>query len=234
MPRFSVILVEPKYQGNIGSVARVMKNFGFGDMVLVKPPEIGPEARAKSMHGIGILRKSARVDDFSGLMGKFDFLVATSAIIGANKNPLRTPVKPEGLANAIRANGKIGLVFGREDYGLFNGEIEQCDLLVSIPASPKYPTLSLPQSVGIILYELTRLRMGEKLRGQKHKKLGKTEKRVLLEKFDHLVDLLYVGDFQNKLVKKTFRQLLGRAFVSGREAFTLIGLFRRVGESIKT
>lgn len=233
MPEFSIVLVEPKYPSNIGRVARVMKNFGFSKLILVNPPELDAKARTRSMHGLDVLKKAKKVNSLIELKKEFHFLVATSAIVGTDRNALRTPVKPEELATAINTDGKIGLVFGREDIGLLNEEIEQCDLFVSIPSDSKYPTLSLPQSVGIILYELTRLKLRESIKGKKYQKMGKTGKRVLLEKFDHLADLLYYNEFDNKLVKKTFRQLLGRAFISGREAFTLIGLFRRLGEKVE-
>jgi tRNA C32,U32 (ribose-2'-O)-methylase TrmJ len=55
MPEYSIILVEPKYEGNIGSIARVMKNFGFQNLVLINPPKLGSEARRMSMHGLDVL-----------------------------------------------------------------------------------------------------------------------------------------------------------------------------------
>ena len=90
MLEFSVIFVEPVYQGNIGSVARVMKNFGFKELVLVNPPEITGEARAMAMHAQEVLGNAKILKNFSDLQGKFDFLIATSAVIASDKNPLRT------------------------------------------------------------------------------------------------------------------------------------------------
>ncbi|MFH0860164.1 MAG: RNA methyltransferase [Candidatus Altiarchaeota archaeon] len=232
MAEFSVILVGAKYEGNVGSVARVMKNFGLSDLILVDPPELSREARQKAMHAQEILKGVREYDSLDQLKHEFDFLVGTSAITGTDKNSLRVPIRPWGLANALQGKGRVGLVFGREDYGLSNEEIRLCDVFVTIPADRKYPTLSLPQSVGIILYELSRLKYADKAKGMKFREFSKKEKEVLLEKFDGLADMLYEGDFENRLVKKTFRQLIGRAFIAGREAYTLIGLFRKSAERI--
>lgn len=234
MADFSVILVEPLYEGNIGSVARVMKNFGFEDLVLVKPPKVGSEARRMSMHGIDVLKKARNAESLEALAQEFDFLVATTAILASDTNSMRSPVTPENLAEALKTRGKVGLVFGREDHGLYNSEISLCDMLVSIPANPDYPTLNLCQAVAIILYELKRL---ENLRSVRRRKkfriLGGVEKKVLLEKYDSVVDEVLGGDYEKGLAKRTFRNLLGRSFISGREAFTLIGVFRKTSERIK-
>jgi TrmH family RNA methyltransferase len=235
MVAFSVILVEPKYEGNVGAVARVMKNFGFEDLVLVNPPTLGRDARRMSMHGLDVLEKARMFRSLKELTPDFDFLVATSAVSATDRNSIRSPVTPEHLAESLKTSGKVGLVFGREDYGLFNDEISFCDILVSIPANPDYPTLNVVQSVAIILYELRRQ---EYLLAVKNKKkfrrLSKVEKNVLVLKYDEVVDLILEGDYERRLAKKTFRSLIGRAFISGREAFTLIGVFRKVREKIQS
>ena len=227
MAEFALVLVEPKYDGNIGSVARVMKNFGFGRLVLVNPPRIGKEARKNAMHALDVLLSAEKFKTLSEVKKEFDFLVATSAIVAGNRNALRIPVTPEALENAVDAEGSVGVVFGREDHGLRNEEILLCDMIVNIPSNPDYPTLNVAQSVGVILYELSRQRMRSTRTGKKFADLSAKEKEVLLENFDSLVESLYGMDFDRMIVKKTFRQLIGRAFISGREAMTLIGLFKR-------
>ncbi len=233
MASFTVILVEPRYEGNVGSVARVMKNFGFGDLVLVNPPEIGREARAMAMHGRDILDDVRVVDGFGVLGEEFDFLVATTAVVASDKNPLRTPIFPGDLRSSLDFDGRVGLVFGREDYGLYNEEIGLCDLIVSIPTSREYPTLNLSHSVAVILYEISKQKLESGRR--KLKKLRRAdlvEKQVLLDKFDSFVDQVHSREQDARMAKKTFRQLIGRAFISGRESFTLIGLFRRASKKM--
>jgi len=231
MVEFFVVLVKPKYQGNVGSVARLMKNFGFRELVLVKPPKLEGEARAMAMHGLDILKGAKVLKDFGELKDRFDFLVATSAVIAGDSNAMRSPVTPEELGNSLDLDGKVGILFGREDTGLSNDEIKECDMLVTIPASDDYPTLNLSQSVAIILYEISKLSGRKRLR--KFRQAKKIEKDIMLKKFNALVDAVYREDFRRRVAKKTFKQLIGRAFISGLEATTLIGVFRKAFERKK-
>jgi len=231
MVEFFVVLVKPKYQGNVGSVARLMKNFGFRELVLVKPPKLEGEARAMAMHGLDILKGAKVLKDFGELKDRFDFLVATSAVIAGDSNAMRSPVTPEELGNSLDLDGKVGILFGREDTGLSNDEIKECDMLVTIPASDDYPTLNLSQSVAIILYEISKLSGRKRLR--KFRQAKKIEKDIMLKKFNALVDAVYREDFRRRVAKKTFKQLMGRAFISGLEATTLIGVFRKASERKK-
>jgi len=230
---FYIVLIEPRYEGNVGGVARVMKNFGFRNLVLVNPCKLDKEARQKAMHGLDILKSAKHYKDFAELASEFDFLVGTTAKTAGDGNVLRTPVYPEELRNALDKKGKIALLFGREDYGLVNEEIDVCDMLVTIPADPDYTTLNLTQSVGIILYEMKKEQMKLKNSRKKLTQLDADRKRVLLSYYDQVVDGILDQKFNSDLSKKTFRQLIGRAFISGREASTLIGLFRRTSERLK-
>lgn len=228
-----MILVEPRYDGNVGSVARVMRNFGFEDLVLVAPPQIGPEGRRNSMHARDLLEKAVVRESFDEVVGDYDFLVGTTAKVAKDGNTLRTPVFPEELVNAVDAKGKVGLVFGREDYGLLNEELERCDMQVTIPANPEYPTLNLAMSVGVILYGLSSEINKKKATGKKFRELSGKQKEILLKFYEGIVDEIYDREYENSLAKKTFRQLIGRAFISGRESQTLTGLLRKAGDKIK-
>jgi len=230
---FHIILVEPRYEGNVGGVARVMKNFGFKNLALVNPCKLDKEARQMSMHALDILKSAKRYDSFGEMTSDYDVIVGTTAKSAGDANVRRTPVYPEELANALDRKGRVSLVFGREDYGLSNEEIDACDMLVSIPANPEYSTLNLTQSVGIILYELAKQNMKLKNKNKKFKLVDQERKRILLQYYDRLADETRETDFDKSLAKKTFRQLIGRAFISGREASTLIGLFRKSWEKIR-
>ncbi|HHQ44684.1 MAG TPA: RNA methyltransferase [Candidatus Altiarchaeales archaeon] len=232
MVRFKVVLVEPKYQGNIGSVARVMKNFGFNDLILVNPPRIEGEARAMSMHALDVLENATVVENLRDVDRYCDFKVSTSAITAGDSNALRSPVFPEELAKALDSDGNIGIVFGREDYGLYNEEVLECDMQVTIPANQEYPTLNLAQSVAVILYELSRSEHRKRAGKRKFRELDGERKRVLYEMVDGMVDEVFDDDWTRELNKKSMKQVFGRAFVSGREAQTLIGLFRNAGEKL--
>ncbi|MFH1722570.1 MAG: RNA methyltransferase [Candidatus Altiarchaeota archaeon] len=230
MKNLYIVLVEPKYEGNIGSVARVMKNFGFEKLVLVNPPQIGRDARKMSMHGLNILMDAKTYPSFNEMKKDFDFLVATTAKAGGDSNFHRKPIPLDKLNP--RTSGKIAILFGREDYGLLTKELRACDLQVFIPANPEYSTLNLSQSVGIFCYELSKKEMAGKIKAKKFKAAGPVERKVLQDKFEQIVDSVYDHNYENQLIKKTFRHVLGRSFVSGKEVYNLIGLFRRIGTRI--
>ena len=227
-----IVLVEPRYDGNVGSVARVMANFGFKNLAILNPPAIGPHGRRNSMHAKDLMMGARLFTDFSEIVDEYDFLVGTSAKIGGDGNTLRTPIFIEDLSNALEVDGKIAILFGREDYGLHNEEIECCDILSTIPTHHIYPTLNLAQSVGVVAYELSKQKNRLKYKKKKFQKAEKINKDIMLRYFDMLVDKVYERDFEGDLGKKTLRSLIGRAFISGREAKTLTGTFRKSGELI--
>ncbi|MDP6548053.1 MAG: RNA methyltransferase, partial [Candidatus Woesearchaeota archaeon] len=157
----SIILIEPKRQENLGAIARSMKNFGFENLVLVNPKcKIGKSAIKVAKHGKSILDK-VKIKDFSYLK-RFDYLIGTSAILGTDYNIPRNAINAEQLADRLsnikqknsKSKLKIGILIGRESIGLKNQEINLCDILVSIPASKKYPTLNISHACSIVLYEL--------------------------------------------------------------------------------
>ena len=104
---FHIVLVEPRYDGNVGSVARVMKNFGFRNLVVVNGPEIGPEGRKNSMHALDIVQSAVKLKRFDEVLERFDIVVGTSAKTGGDSNHLRTPVFPEELATRCIPRGRL-------------------------------------------------------------------------------------------------------------------------------
>ncbi len=218
------VLVEPKYQGNIGACARAAKNFGFEGIAIVKGPKIGSEARRYSMHALDLLMKTERYASFDEMRSEFDYAVACTGIkAGHDENFVRLGCTPKELRQKLAlVNGKIALVFGREDIGLTNEEIEKCDIAVTIPTSEKCPSMNLSHALAVVLYELSGIEKG-RIRLATRKETG-------------IVDGLFAGliekaDLQKKeTVKLIMRRIMARAVLSGREAHTLIGLLKGISE----
>src|SRR3990170_1202770 len=211
MSAVRVVLVEPKNEGNVGAVARAMRNFDVADLVLVRPCPIGDEARKRAMHGADVLEAARAVETFEeGLRGA-DLVVGTSG-------------PPRDLASKVAAmDGTLALVFGREDFGLLEEEIRACDLLVTIPASEDYPILNLSHAATILLYELFAGRPSRRPR----RKASGLEKDRLLEALGDLMEATDYPAHKRSRTKVMFRRLMGRAVPSAWEFHALMGVLQR-------
>jgi TrmH family RNA methyltransferase len=221
-----IILVEPETAGNIGAVARSMKNFDLRDLWIVNPKTpLNIEARAFAMHGYDILAKARNVKKLNRALKGLDLVVGTSAIAATSRSNLaRVPITPTQLAAKIHASkGSVGILFGRESSGLSNKEVEKCDFLVTIPASRTYNVLNLASAASIIFYELFQKRtrrIGPPIASE-------VVKVRMLSQFDQLVKRSGVQQHKRKLAQRSFRNVISRSFISRREASLLLGVLRR-------
>jgi len=220
----AIILIEPENPGNIGAVARVMKNFGFSSLILVNPKcKIDQEARNRAKWANDILKKAKIVKK----MPKMHTLVATTSQLGTDYNIPRSPITPEQLAEKINVNKKIGIVFGREGSGLNNKEIEACDFVVTIPNHKKYPTMNLSHSVAVILYEL--FKGNQERIGEQIKIADKKDKEHLLKLINSKLDKMeFATASKRKTQKIIWKRIIGKSFLTKREAFALMGFFKKL------
>ena len=229
--RVRVVLVEPEKPGNIGAVARSMKNFNLYDLWIVnsKTP-LTLEARAFATHGYDVLTRAKKVKTLKQGLRNLDLVVGTSSIVATSKSNLaRVPVTPFELARRISTfKGNMGILFGRESSGLSNEEVEACDFIVTIPASGKYNVLNIASAASIVFYELFRARTAR--RGPML--ASKAVKVRLLLQFGRLVNLTGVQRHKRRLVQRSFRNIISRSFMTRREASLLLGVFRRASAKL--
>lgn len=227
MVRLRVILVEPKYQGNVGAVARLCKNFGADELVLVAPPPLGEEAKKRSMHAWDWLKTAPVFEEFEEALAGVDYLVGTTAKVPpSDKRFLRNPVDAPELPGMLKSrSGTVGLAFGREDFGLLTPELELCDLTVTIPTSDEYRSLNLSHAVGIVLYEFFRHAQNEPTKTTR--KMDGTMRDNLYDMWDLYIESLGLPDHKVTISKRVVRKLLGRAVPSSWEFFVLMGLLHR-------
>jgi tRNA/rRNA methyltransferase len=231
MPRIRVVLVEPKNEGNVGAVARAMKNFGAAELVLVKPCAIGDEARKRAMHGIDLLERARTSKTLESAVRGADFLVGTSGIdTRSEKHFARLAVTPKDAAERTAAlQGTVALLFGREDFGLSEPELARCDLLVKVPASETYPILNLSHAVAILLYELHEAQRPRRAL----REASGMEKEKLHEAFAGLLDATDYPRHKRARTKVMFRRLVGRAVPSKWEFHALMGALTRATKRIE-
>ncbi len=158
--RIHIVLVEPKVPGNIGAVARAMTTMGLSRLVLVNPAEFRQEAEAHWMaHGAGDILDNARVVETVEVA-----VEDLALVVGTTNRARRTWLNPIQSVDqacvdlaAVARTQPTGILFGREDRGLLNDELQRCNIIARIPAATTYPSLNLSQSVMVCAYELFRL-----------------------------------------------------------------------------
>lgn len=156
-----IILSHPSHPGNIGSVARAMKNMQFSELVLINPRSFpDKQAEAFASGALDILEQAQVVNSFEAAIADCQVVFATSA----RNRKLAWPMQPlRECAQDIAQNYsdlKVGIVFGTEQSGLSNEELQLCHYHLYIPSNPEYSSLNLAQAVQLVCYEC-RMAMGE-------------------------------------------------------------------------
>lgn len=158
--RFSLILVSPARPENVGAAARAMKTMGFNELRIVNSQaHLEPGARRVAHGATDILENATVWPSLAAALADIDFSIATTARSRAKFRYYATPQQVESqLMEKQQWIGRAALVFGREDTGLTNEELEQVDLLTGIPMAADYPSLNLGQAVMVYCYQLSALR----------------------------------------------------------------------------
>ncbi|MDY6840207.1 MAG: tRNA (cytosine(32)/uridine(32)-2'-O)-methyltransferase TrmJ [Pseudomonadota bacterium] len=150
-----IVLVETSHSGNIGAVARAMKNMGLDNLWLVNPCSFPDEASYARAAGASDVLDNARV-----VSSLDDALADCILVMGASARGRKVPwpvcAPPEAAAAAVghTESGPVAMVFGRENHGLSNDELQRCHYHVHIPSNPGYSSLNLAMAVQIMCYEL--------------------------------------------------------------------------------
>ncbi|MFH1285039.1 MAG: RNA methyltransferase [Candidatus Micrarchaeota archaeon] len=230
MVKFRIILVEPEYEINLGSAARVCKNFGVEKLCIVAPkanPK-GKNAIMFSKHARNILEEAKITKTLAEAVRGCEFVVGTTGVLKRSKNSLRSPISLKAfLKKTSGVEGEIAVLFGREGTGLSVQEIRACDFLVSIPANPTYSILNLSHALAIVLYELYQLQSP-----QISRRGNKKERELIMKMFSETVDELH-GMRNPKTINLAFKRMLGRSLISEFETKALIGVFKKINEQIK-
>jgi tRNA/rRNA methyltransferase len=235
-PHFTcrVVLVRPQFAGNLGATARVMRNLGLTDLVLVSPAADpnDPSARQLSTHGEAILDCCRIVAELGEAVADCVLVAATSARVGGlfRRQTLGTPeeILPRLLEHMPR--GPVALVFGPEATGLTNAEISRCHHLLTIPADPSYPALNLAQSVAVCLYELRRLwlRAAAPPAPAEPPAPFAEQERMFAELRAGLEQIHYLYGEKADSLMHALRHLIGRAGPTAMELGVLHGLARQL------
>lgn len=235
LERCRIVLIRPEVAGNLGATARIMRNMGLRDLVLVAPvadPE-SREARQRSTHGESILDSARIVPTFEEAVADCGLVVGTSGEVGGpvRRQSVGTPdlVAPH-LAAAL-AHGPAALVFGPEPCGLNNAELTRCQHVIHIPTDAAYASLNLSHAVAICCYELRRVCL--RLAGPDSESVpplaGFADQERVFERLRQALESIhFIYGEKGEPLWHAVRHLLGRAQLSPMEVKLLHGLARQL------
>lgn len=224
-----IVLVRPRGSGNVGSIARAMKNMGAAELAIVgKARTRSFWARAMAVHGRDILSEAKCWDTIREAVADCTLVVGTTCRRGLYRRHSQPPreVAPDIVAAA--QTGKVALIFGPEDHGLSNKDLEPCQLLITIPSHPDYESLNVAQAAIICLYEIYLASLMPSAPPEIQRAPVDDVERL----FDRMrTTLLKIGflDSENpEHMLLAFRRILGRAGLEDTDVRIFTGLFRQI------
>ncbi len=155
LDRIRIVLVEPSHPGNIGGAARAMKTMGVDRLVLVNPGRYpDPQADWRAAGATDVLDSATVVDDVATAIAGCRFVVGTSTRMRSIPWPVISAKELGGLLTGQPDDSEIAILFGREDSGLSNEELQSCHVHMQIPSSEVYGSLNLAMAVQVVCYEI--------------------------------------------------------------------------------
>jgi tRNA/rRNA methyltransferase len=224
-----VVLVEPQHSGNIGAVARAMKNMSLSRLVLVNPVDhLAMEARMMAMHALDILQQAQVVDTLTRAIADAGYVVGTTRRLGKARQAQQTSRSIAPLLLELAASNPVSLVFGREDSGLTNDELARCHEWVTIPAHPTFGSLNLAQAVLLVCYELYVSAETQPLTPPPHLATTAEVERLYaqMHKVLHHVGFLH-GSNPDRMMGY-FRRFFARFGLKSRDVKVFLGVFRQI------
>jgi TrmH family RNA methyltransferase len=223
-----IILSNTSHPGNIGAAARAMKTMGLTQLVLVEPKRF-PDAEATARaSGADDVLANARLET-----GIDAALTGCRLVIGASARTRSIPcpvIDPGECARKLYAEslqGDVAVLFGCEQSGLSNAEIDRCHFLVQIPTNPEYGSLNLADAVQIICYEIMVAHLGQEAGGKdnEHVVVPADEMERFYAHLEYaLVELDFLDPHNPRHLMRRLRRLFNRARPDSNEMNILRGI----------
>ncbi len=223
----SIVLVEPEVQGNIGAVARSMKNTFFNNLIVVGTSFFDDDAFARAKEASDLLAKAEYYPDLREVRNRFDVLVGTSAVSSENmRDYRRIPMKPSVFwSDHYRNEKKTALVIGREGDGLKNSELELCDFFLTIPGNPEYPVYNISHAVTLILYESM---SNDEVAYPEKDRASSEEIEILLNNINNIMGKVNFPAHKIPNTMVMFRRLISRSDMARSEFYRIMGILRKI------
>ena len=235
-----IVLSRPEGDANIGSVCRAMKNMGLRKLVIVREREDinVREVRRMALHAFDLFEEATFVQSLEQAVAETQLAVAVTRRHGAKRNKKSIPIAEIATLVRERVGAEIAFVFGNEEHGLSNDEVELCSAKLSIPTAPEFPSLNLAQAVQIVAYELFRGGTGGPIGGDAaapggNGGAGGAARRERIEELTQVVmhTLDALGFFKNTdghYTRQVFRDVFHRAGLRTHEADYIQRVFQKI------
>jgi tRNA (cytidine32/uridine32-2'-O)-methyltransferase len=256
LDRIKIVLVSTSHPGNIGAAARAMKNMGLSELTLVAPAEFpSGVAVGRAASALDILEKARVVETLTDAVADCTLVIGASARRRSIPWPMLSPEQlGEKAVGESAAGGRIALVFGREDSGLNNEELQLCHFHVQIPANPDYSSLNLAAAVMVICYEVRKayLAAADQPSGEGQTGRGREKEEIRLEEnwdqplvsgeqvehfYAHLERVLVAIDFHDpdnpRQLMHRMRRLFNRIRIDEMEMNILRGILTNIEFNLK-
>jgi TrmH family RNA methyltransferase len=224
-----IVLIDPSHPGNIGSVARAMKNMALSDLVLVRPRAFPhAEAVALAAGADDILANARIVDSVPEAIADCAFIAGTTSRPRSYYWEFTTPRDVAGRILGVPQENRAALLFGSERYGLGTEDLNHCNVLVRIPANPEYCSLNLAMSVQLIAYEIFMAR--EQTQSHTQLEIALAPSGDIEHFYGHLHEVLNEIDFEDRTghLMERLRRLFNRAQLDRNELNILRGILSAV------
>jgi TrmH family RNA methyltransferase len=233
-----IVLVETSHPGNIGAVARALKNMTLEELVLVRPKQFPhPEASARASGAEDLLRQARVTDDLGEALQGCGWVLATTS---RERDQNFRVFDPRGAAQQAverAARSPVAILFGNERTGLTNEELRYAHALLAIPANPVYPSLNIAMAVQIIAYEILCARLAHEQREPRTIATAATVPLADAQEMDrlysHFATVLEQIDFRDRTqsgihLMRRIRRFLQRAEPDLNEVNILRGILTAV------
>lgn len=241
LEKINIILSNPSHPGNIGSVARAMKNMGFSSLSLVNPKEYPSDVSNNlAKGGLDILNKAKIFLTLDQALADYTFILGTSCRDSSIYWPtisLKSAIEKIDL-ELKNKNSKIAILFGRERTGLLKEEVYKCNYQVFIPANPDYSSLNLSQSVLIFCYELFNyfITDNKKLNLNYDSKIEYAANNGLEKLYEELnkicLDMKYLDPNQPGNLMNHFRKIFKKAKLEKTELDIMLGFLKHIKNNL--
>ena len=233
----NIVLVDTIHPGNIGSVARAMKTMGLSRLSLVNPRVFpSDDAIALSGNATDVLKNAKIYKNIREAIKDSTFVYATSSRDRSIQWPIKDAASAAKDIHAeVNNNKEISIIFGKEDRGLTNDELENANRLIEIPANPKYPVLNLAMSVQIISYEIFKASSDIKLKEWRdYPEVNSEQLQMLIDHFiKTAIDIDVIDPDNPKKIISRIKRMFTRLQPDEMEASFMRGFLSGIKKKLK-